>query len=35
MYDRAKVAAKKSKIKEFKTIQTQKNRFNNHSSPLD
>lgn len=35
MYERAKVAAKKSKAKEFKTIQTQKNRFNNHSSPLD
>lgn len=35
MYDRAKVAAKKSKTKEFKTTQTQKNRFNNHSSPLD
>jgi len=35
MYERAKVAAKKSKRKEFKTAQTQKNRFNNHSSPLD
>ena len=35
MYERAKVAAKKSKTKEFKTTQTQKNRFNNHSSPLD
>jgi len=35
MYERAKVAAKKSKAKEFKTIQTQKNRFNNHSSPFD
>ncbi|RLI51746.1 MAG: hypothetical protein DRO93_15800 [Candidatus Thorarchaeota archaeon] len=35
MYDRAKVAAKKSKAKEFKTTQTPKNRFNNHSSPLD
>jgi len=35
MYEIAKVAVKKSKAKEFKTIQTQKNRFNNHSSPLD
>ena len=35
MYERAKVAAKKSKRKEFKTAQTQKNKFNNHSSPLD
>ena len=34
MYERAKVAVKKSKTKEFKTAQTQKNRFNNHSSPL-
>ena len=35
MYERAKVAAKKFKTREFKTTQTQKNRFNNHSSSLD
>ena len=35
MYERAKVAVKKFKTREFKTTQTQKNRFNNHSSSLD
>jgi len=35
MYDRVKIASKKPKVERFKTTQTQKNRFNNHSSPLD
>ena len=35
MYDRVKIASKKPKAERFKTTQTQKNRFNNHSSPLD
>ena len=35
MYDRVKIASKKPKAERFKTAQTQKNKFNNHSSPLD
>jgi len=35
MYDRVKIVAKKPKAEEFKTAQTQKNKFNNHSLSLD
>jgi len=35
MYERAKVAAKKPKAREFKTAQIQKSKFNNYSSPFD